>query len=218
MNANESTKSHSDVTGDTRMSAERSIEIIRQSIEQSRIDTNRVTGMPLVMWGTLVFLTALVVGHMLNATGSAWWQLLWLAAGVAGAAGQSVIGRRTDISACGYAGKVVGMIWLSFAVFCFSMFVIVPLAVLINQHMGVGAELSSMPVTAIITAMMCLCAMLTGLVMKNAWITTGAIVAGIGCTAFALAMPGAYAMIAMAMASLLALIVPGVVILAGARS
>lgn len=217
MNANESGQSLRNGGADQEMTAERSIEIIRNAIERNRHDTNRCAGVPLVMWGTLCFFTAMVVGHLANATGNNLWQLLWLAAGAAGWVGQGVLSRRAEAGAIGFVGNVVGMIWLAFAVFCFSTFIVGALAVHVRAQLGFGSEGVPLPITPVIIMMMGVCAMIMGLVLRNAWITTGAIVSGVVCAAFAMALPGAYAMIALAVASVLELVVPGVVIMACAR-
>ena len=46
------------------LTAERSLEIIRQSIEQSRRAVMKNSGTPMLILGVLVFCTALVVGHL----------------------------------------------------------------------------------------------------------------------------------------------------------
>ena len=45
------------------LTAERSIEIIRETIEKSRRDVERQAGTPLIVWGSLVAFTAVIIGH-----------------------------------------------------------------------------------------------------------------------------------------------------------
>ena len=59
------------------LTAERSLEIIKKQIELSRMSTEKNAGLPMIMWGSLVCITALIVWYLWNTTGNAAWNFLW---------------------------------------------------------------------------------------------------------------------------------------------
>lgn len=60
-----------------KISAEQSLKIISEAIEQSRKDMTRSSVKPLLMWGILICLTATVIGILWNFTGSYYWNFMW---------------------------------------------------------------------------------------------------------------------------------------------
>ena len=93
MNENEKTRSGLHDLNSGAADVGRSMEIIKQSIEQSRRDVERYTGRVMLLWGGLVFVTALVVGHLWQHTGNASWNLLWIFMAVVGIATASIMSR-----------------------------------------------------------------------------------------------------------------------------
>ena len=69
------------------------LELIKELIDKSRRDVERYTGRVMLLWGALVFVTALVVGHLWQHTGNASWNLLWIFMAVVGIATASVMTR-----------------------------------------------------------------------------------------------------------------------------
>ena len=61
------------------LTAERSLEIIKRQIEQSRKDTEKNSGTSLIVWGSMVFITALIVWYLWSTTGKGVWGFLWFA-------------------------------------------------------------------------------------------------------------------------------------------
>lgn len=203
------------------MTVERSLKIIRDSIERSRKETTRQVGKPLLMWGVLVAVTSLVIGWLLWRTDNEKWNYLWFVFGIVGGVGQYLISRREKARVKNFTSDVVGNIWISFAIFCFCTFVINIIGILamfVRGWMG-NCELPfSLPIAPIILMMEALCSTIMGLVLRNAWITTTAILSGILSTAVAIAMPDVRSMIAMAFAAVLNLIVPGLIIVLGNKN
>lgn len=200
------------------MTAERSLEIIRESIERSRRETTRNAGKPLLMWGALVMITSLTIGHLLKQTGNSEWQYLWLVLGILGGAGQYLLCRNEKAHAKNFTGEIVGNIWIAFAVFCFCTFIIGTLALRIRFEMQLDSESFILPITAMIIIMEALCAAIMGLVLRNVWITVCAVVSGVICTAVAVALPDVRSMLALALAAVLNLIVPGLIIVIGNKN
>lgn len=203
---------------DNEMTAERSLKFIRESIERSRRETTRNVGKPLLMWGVLLFIASLVIGLLLWQTGNAQWQYLWFVFGIVGGLGQWQISRTAKAHVKNITSETVSNIWISFAVFCFvysslAVFIAV-FAMYIRQWVGFDGQFV-MPVMPVILMMEALCATIMGLVLRNTWITATAILSGILSTAVAIALPGVRSMLAMAIAALLNLIVPGLIIVLG---
>lgn len=201
---------------DKEMTPERSLEIIRESIERSRREITRDMGTPFIMWGTLVCATALVVGHLWNHTGSAAWNWLWFVMMLIGFAGNWWINRRHGHRPESYVGFVMGTTWLSFAIFAVALptglyGIYILIVELLKDIVPCGTGYI-IPITPAILLLMGMATTITGFILKNGWIVAGGIISGIVCTAFALRFNGAFEMLAMASAAVVGLIIPGIMI------
>ena len=193
------------------MTAERSLEIIRKHLDQSRKELTKNSGMPLVWWGCLVCITALIVGYMWRSTGSPSWNILWFAMAIIGYGGNYLMDKKekrehvpqTIIS------KMISYVWLSFGLFAVTdavlMFVVAPslgyITPLVNHY------------TVLIILMVCLCSTITGLILKNLWIALGGFLGGVIGSAVADVLgTGFYHMMALAVVAVVALIIPGIMI------
>lgn len=194
------------------MTAERSLKIIRESIERSRRETTHNVGKSLLMWGVLVLVTSMVIGWLLWQTGNAQWQYLWFVFGIVGGLGQCLICRNAEIQVKNITSEMVGNIWISFAVCCICTFIIATLSQCIRLWVGLNGAETVLPIAPMILMMEALCATIMGLVLRNAWITATAILSGILSTAVAIALPDVRSMLAVAFAAMLNLIVPGLII------
>lgn len=67
-----------DMENNEQLSAQQSLKIISEAIEQSRKDMTRSCGKTLLMWGTIICLTATVIGFLWKLTGSWYWNFMWL--------------------------------------------------------------------------------------------------------------------------------------------
>lgn len=189
------------------LTAERSLEIIQQSIQQSRKEVTRKIGLPMLWWGCLVMLTALVVGHLWAHYGGPVWNLLWFAMTVVGFVGNYWIDRRRGRMPSNVISKTVGAIWRSFCIITLGM------AVSINMGAAIGALKVDFPLSAVIILLMGLACSIMGMVLRNGAVTGGGIGAGIIFSGFCVCYPGAYEMVAMALTAVCTLIVPSLIIL-----
>ena len=189
------------------MTAERSLEIISQSIRQSRKDVIRRVGFPMLWWGCLVMLTALVVGHLWAYCGGPRWNTLWLAMTVIGFIGNYFIDRKQGRMPSNVISKTVGSVWLSFC--------ILTLGVTCSLSIGYafGVIKIALPFSAVIILLMSLACCITGMVLQNGAATGGGIASGIIFSSFCLAYPGPYEMVAMALTALFTLVLPALLIL-----
>lgn len=188
-----------------KMTAERSLEIIRESIERSRRDITRNAGLPMIMWGSLVSVTAIAVWYLWQHTGNPSWNMLWFIMTAVGWGITAITSRKDSKKPSTFISKVLGWTWLSFGIFAMATAVI---GALPNSGTVYG---SGLPITAMIILLLGMGAMTTGLILRNKTITifsTGAIVTA----GTSLANPGPYEPLAMGMTALMLLIIPGIII------
>lgn len=197
------------------LTAERSLQIIRDSIERSRKETTRQLGKHLLMWGVLLLITSIAIGWLLWQTNNENWNYLWFVFGISGGAGEVIFSRRAEERVKNFTSDVVANIWIAFAIFCFCTFLIALLSLLIRMWMGISDLPFVLQPAPMIIIMEALCATIMGLVLRNVWITATAIVSGLLFTAFVIAVPDVRIMIVLALAAVFHLIVPGLIIVIG---
>ena len=192
------------------LTAERSLEIIKRQIEQSRKDTEKNSGTSLIVWGTMVFITALLVWYLWSTTGQGAWGFLWFAMAFIGwmlMIWQGKKEKRTHLPKT-IITQMMSNVWLAFGIFASSfpilMFVVAPL--LFGKFaLGYG-------ITSIIVLLLGMSTTITGLLLKNGWITAGGIVGGLAGAASAMLIQGPDEMLVMAGVSLISLVIPGIMI------
>lgn len=192
------------------LTAERSLEIIKRQIEQSRKDTLKNAGIPLIIWGAMVVVTALIVWYMWSTTGSGMWGFLWFAMGFIGwmlMIWQGKKEKKTHIPKT-IITQMMSNIWFAFGIFASAfpvlMFLVAPL--LFGKFaLGFG-------ITSIIILLLGLCTTITGMLLKNGWITAGGIIGGLAGAASAILLQGPNEMLVMAGVSLISLVIPGIMI------
>ena len=192
------------------LTAERSLEIIKRQIEQSRKDTEENMGTSLIIWGGMVFVTSLIVWYLWDLTGNGAWGFLWFAMAFIGwmlmiwqdKKNKHKHTPKTIIT------QMMSNIWFAFGIFASTfpilMFVVAPL--LFGKFaMGYG-------ITSIITLLLGMSTTITGLLVKNGWITAGGIIGGLAGAASAMLIQGHDEMLVMAGVSLVSLVIPGIII------
>ena len=191
------------------MTAERSLEIIRKHLNQSRKELTKDAGTPLIWWGGLVFITALIVNHLWKATGNPSWNFLWFLMAIIGYAGNYLMDKKEKQAHVPqtFISKTIGYVWLTFGVFAITLAV---LAFVVAPALGYHTPLIN-HYTVIIILLVCMACCTTGLILKNLWITIGAFLGGIFGATVADMMAN-YQMLAMAAVAVVALIIPGIMI------
>ena len=193
------------------LTAERSLEIIRKHLDQSRKELTKNAGTPMVWWGCLVFVTALVVGFLWKATGNPAWNFLWFMMAIIGYAGNYLMDKKEQREHVPqtFLSKVISNVWLAFGMFAITLavllFVVAPslgyLTPLLNHY------------TVIIILLVCMASCINGLILKNMWMTIGGFLGGIlGAAVADVLATGFYQMMAMAAVSVVAMIIPGIMI------
>ena len=197
------------------MTAERSLEIIRESIERSQRTINKNSAIPLIWWGICVVLFSLIIAYLWNNHGGPVWNMLWAVLWLVGYAGNWLIDKRRERVPTTFVGKTIGHVWATFGVFCCGVGMIfgfigsgmLPMELIMPKVYIFGC------ITSIISLCFGMGTTITGLVIRNRVIQVCGLVAGIGGFFGALHFPSHAQLYVMAVVALIGLIVPGVTIL-----
>ena len=100
------------------MTAERSLEIIRESIERSQRTINKNSAIPLIWWGACVVAFSLFIAYLWKNHGGPAWNMLWAILWLVGYAGNWLIDKRRESVPTTFVGKTIGHVWATFGVFC----------------------------------------------------------------------------------------------------
>ncbi len=195
------------------MTAERSLEIIRESIESSQHRITRNSALPLVWWGGCVVFFAIAIALLWKNSGPVWnvlWAVMWLV----GYIGNWMIDKRREAVPTSFVGKTIGYVWTTFGIFCGGMGMLLGLV-------GCGAlpfslVMPNVYIFCCITSVISLCfgmgTTITGLVIKNRTIQVCGAVAGFGGFFGALHFHGHEQLYVMACVAIVGLIIPGLII------
>ena len=202
------------------MTAERSLEIISRTIEQSRRSMEKNAGMPMVIWGVLVALTALIVGHLWQHNGDPVWNFLWGVFWIFGLIAEKLLVRHKEKVPVSFVGKTISHVWLTFGIFC--MFIGLGLGLVAGGffHLPISVPHTRLfvPVTSFIIAMFGLGSAITGFILRNYWIVGCGLVSGVIGFYVALICPGASQMVVLACVSVVGLVIPGIIVNLQTRS
>lgn len=188
-----------------KMTAERSLEIIRESIERSRRDITRNTGLPMIMWGSLTSVTAIAVWYLWQHTGNPQWNVLWFIMAALGWGLTAITVRKNSRKPSTFISKILGQTWVSFGIFAMMTAV---MGTLSND--GTVYEVR-LPITAVMIFLLGMASMTTGFILRNTAIISFS-ASSIVPANMALMYPGPYEALMMGMAALLMLIIPGIII------
>ena len=197
------------------MTAERSLEIIRESIERSQRTINRNSAIPLIWWGLCVIVFSLFIAYLWKNHGGPAWNMLWAALWLIGYAGNWLIDKRRESVPTTFVGKVIGHVWATFGVFCCGVGMLLgfigsgmlPMELVMPKVYIFGC------ITSIISLSFGMGTTTTGLVINNRVIQVCGLIAGIGGFFGALHFPGHEQLYVMAGVAAVGLIVPGLAIL-----
>ena len=197
------------------LTAERSLEIIRESIERSQRTINKNSAIPLIWWGACVVAFSLFIAYLWKNHGGPAWNMLWAILWLVGYAGNWLIDKRRERVPTTFVGKTIGHVWATFGVFCCGVGMIfgfigcgmLPMELILPKVYAFGC------ITSVISLCFGMGTTITGLVIRNRVIQVCGLVAGIGGFFGALHFPGHAQLYVMAVVALIGLIVPGVTIL-----
>lgn len=187
------------------ISAEQSLKIIRETMEQSRTDIMRNAGMPMIFWGLLTCITSAIVCLLWKSTDNPSWNALWFAMAVIGwsvTASKSHNNRKRPTN---FFSRVLKISWISFGLFALIA------AVIGTLSFDSTVYTVKLPITTVLILLLGLTGLITGLVLRHTFITAFA-VASVVPANFALMYPGPYESLAICITSLFLLVIPGIII------
>jgi hypothetical protein len=195
------------------LTAERSLEIIRESIERSQRTIAKNAGLPLIWWGVCVVVFSLLIDYLWKYHGGPVWNFLWFVMWVIGYIGNRAIDKKKETVPTSFVGQTIGHVWATFGIFCGGIGL---LAFLI----GCGAIPAKcmipeghvyFNITSIITLCFGIASTIMGFILKNRPIQICGLVAGFGGFLAAMHFP-MQQMYVMAVVALIGLVIPGLLI------
>ena len=180
------------------MNPEKSLHIINEAIEKSRKDFEKDAGTPMVIWGTVVLLFSTAVWIMLKYTGNPAWNFLWFGIPVIGWPLSSILLKgKCRNRGKSFISRTLGQIWVAYGIF----------ATVLSAVFAFMAPQFTGYITAVLLGF---AAVMTGLILKNRYITAGGYITGLGCTIAIFFSQNEFIPLYFAAASVLNLIVPGI--------
>lgn len=190
-----------------KLTAERSLEIIREAIEQGKRDVARNAGTPMITWGVLTCVTGCIVCLLWKLTGDAVWNVLWFAMCAVGWAVQTAMKRREhrESRPGSYVWKLVGWAWAVFGMLA------VAVAVIGFLSYNTPVYASRLPITAVIMLLLMFASSVTAYVMKDK--AYGVSIGGnVVLVNFVLLYHSPYEALCLALSAITLLVIPGIMI------
>ncbi len=196
------------------LTAERSLEIIRESIERSQRTITRNSALPMIWWGVCVVIFSFIIAYLWNNHGGPAWNALWAVMWLVGYVGNWMIDKKNETVPTTFVGKSISYVWTTFGIFCGGIgfmfcFIgngILPLELIMPKVYAFGC------ITSVISLCFGMGTTITGLIIRNRIIQVCGLIAGLGGFFCALHFPGHEQLYVMAAVAVIGLVVPGVLI------
>ena len=196
------------------LTAERSLEIIRESIERSQRTITRNSALPMIWWGVCVVIFSFIIAYLWKNHGGPAWNALWAVMWLVGYVGNWMIDKKNDTVPTTFVGKSISYVWTTFGIFCGGIgfmfcFIgngILPLELIMPKVYAFGC------ITSVISLCFGMGTTITGLIIRNRIIQVCGLIAGLGGFFCALHFPGHEQLYVMAAVAVIGLVVPGVLI------
>ena len=189
------------------LNADRSLQIIGEAMERSRKAMTVNAGNSYIAWGSVVAVTALVIGHLWMHNGEPIWNFLWATIFLTAPLIERLMQKGHTKETDSYLGKIIGKIYLAMGIFC----------CVIGFGTGLFCGLLHIGMTTDITATIILlygiATTITGFILKNTLITATGLIGGLGGYFGAIAVAhSAYGMLVLAAVSIISGVIPGILI------
>lgn len=196
------------------LTAERSLEIIRESIERSQHTITRNSALPMIWWGVCVVIFSFIIAFLWKNHGGPAWNALWAVMWLVGYVGNWMIDKKNETIPTTFVGKSISYVWTTFGIFCGGIgfmfcFIgngILPLELIMPKVYAFGC------ITSVISLCFGMGTTITGLIIRNRIIQVCGLIAGLGGFFCALHFPGHEQLYVMAAVAVIGLVVPGVLI------
>ncbi|MCR5276965.1 MAG: hypothetical protein K6D54_04795 [Bacteroidales bacterium] len=160
------------------MTAQQSLAIIAESMNNSRKAILRSSAPYFILWGILLTVVSLVIYFLWHASGHPVWNMLWFAMPVLGYASAFLLRKKEGPVPTNEIGRLLGPIWGTFGVFSMCLSAIAVFFVPMN-------------ISLIIVIILGLAESISGVVLKNWPITVAGAILGIGGAVAASLLQGA---------------------------
>lgn len=198
------------------ISTEQSLKIIAETMERSRMTIAKNSGKPLILWGFLVAVTALVIHLLWTNTNNCAWNLLWFAMAAIGFAATFIISKNREHAPLNEMGRILGKIWMWFGIITTGFYLLIWIAYFIIKYCNYNTDsVIHVNLTLIIVIAMGLCGIISGVVMKMRSIVACCATATFLSALVALLMPGQ--VLVFVILGIVGLLVPGLILQKKAR-
>lgn len=207
-------------TSNNELTAERSLEIISKTIEESRRNITRNSWVSMMRWGVSVAVIALVVGHLWkNTSAGPGANVLWGLLGILSVVERKWLQRQPKLPET-FLSKSITHVWTCMGIMAGSigfflgmmamLNVRIPLPMLFNPDYTYA--ITHFPITSLIILLMGIAGMITGRLLKSTAITVCCYIAGMFGSFLALVYAGPYEMVVLAGVAVVGLVVPALII------
>ncbi len=192
-----------------------SLAIITKSIEQSRKDFEKAAGVPMLLWGILVFGFSIAIALLWSYSGDTRWNYLWFAMSAIGYIIMYFYNKKRENHVESIISSVISKVWYCFGILAVSMPTLTILCLKLIELTfpeGVLSFPTYIQITLVEVVLLGLATSITGSILKNGWITSAGIICGIIGAAFAIVLRGPAESLLLSGISLIGLIIPGIII------
>lgn len=196
------------------LTAERSLEIIRESIESSQHAITRNSSWTLIWWGSCVVAFSLLIAYLWENHGGPAWNALWAVMWGTGYLGEWIISKHKKPVPTNFVSKTIGHVWATFGIFMCLFGLILGLigGGIIPVKLTVPETLYYINITSIISLCFGIASTITGFIIKNRIVQICGLIAGLGGFFCALQYPWVEQLYVMAVVAIIGMIIPGVII------
>jgi len=149
------------------MTAQESLKLISETLNNSRRDILRNNAKYYVLWGCLLTAFSLLVYFLWHSTGRAVWNFLWFVMPVVGFPIAALLHKKDIAVPQSFVGSLTGKVWCVFAAFSLSL-------------SAVAVALVPIPMTLVIVILLGMAESITGVILKNWPIIIGGFLLGVG--------------------------------------
>ena len=194
-------------------SAENSLRLITETIERSRRTMAKNSGKPMILWGTLVAVTAVIIYFLWAKTGNPIWNLLWFAMSAIGGICTYVMGRDCEKVPATEINRILGKVWMWFGIFATGFYVMLWVVACIRYAANMDG-IVRVDMTMLILMMMGLCGAISGSVMNQKAVSLSSVLATALAVIFLLLIPDGSPLqiLTFLILGVVALIIPGLIL------
>jgi hypothetical protein len=194
-------------------SAENSLRLITETIERSRRTMAKNSGKPMILWGTLVAVTAVIIYFLWAKTGNPIWNLLWFAMSAIGGVCTYVMGRDREKVPATEINRILGKVWMWFGIFATGFYVMLWVVACIRYAANMDG-IVRVDMTMLILMMMGLCGAISGSVMNQKAVSLSSVLATALAVIFLLLIPDGSPLqiLTFLILGVVALIIPGLIL------